>query len=335
MTRRLVAIGGIVLVFLFLAVIMRGCVNSSRANAVKDYNTEVNKLGTASTSNVAQALETLVNGKNVEALTQEQSLNDLASDSKNLTQQARDLSTPGGLEPATYNLATALSLRATALGRIADLIGKARGTSASEQETATAEIAGEMTALLASDVLWRARVTPFMVDKFKDIDRSSDDVAPSVVLKDQTWITPATVANRIGGLVAADAGDDPTAEIAPGTHGHGLASVSVNGKELAAGGVTNVPNASGTSFTVTIENQGENDEQNVTVTVTGTAQATGKRVFNQSKKQPSSLKGTKTPVTIPIPTAVTGSVKVVVEVKKVPGESNTTNNKQTYNVIFN
>ena len=324
------------LFFLVFAVLLRGCVNSSRANAVKDYNVEVNRLGTSSTSNVAQALETLTNGRNSDALAQEQALGDLASDSKTLTQQARDLSTPGGLEPATQNLATALSLRATALARIAKLIGRARGTSASEQETATGAIAGEMNALLASDVLWRARVTPFLIDKYKDIDRSpGGDVTPSIVLKDQRWIVPATVANRIGGLVASSAGDDPSAVATPGTHGHGLSAVSVNGKDLTAGGYTTVPaGANGTSFTVTIENQGENDEQNVSVTVTGTAQSTGKRVFNQSKKQPSSLKGTKTPVTIPIPTAVSGSIKVVVEVKKVLGEDNTTNNKATYNVIF-
>lgn len=334
MTRRAVAIGGAVLLLLVIAFGLNSCVSASRVNGLKDYSEEVTRLGTESKENVGQALTVLTNASSADALAQRQSLNDLASDGDKFTQRARELDTPGGLEAATQNVATSLSLRATAVRRIADLIGKARGTSATEQEGATAQIAGQMTALLASDVLWKLRVTPFIKDKFKDYDRSSESAVASESLADGTWINIATVANRVGGVAPADTPDDPTKEIAPGTHGHGLAGVTINSTPLSETGVTRVANPSGTSIVVSIENQGENDEEGVTVSVAGKAESTGKSVFNQNKKLPTSVKGTKTPVTINVTKAVSGPVTITAEVKKVGGEENTTNNKKTYSVIF-
>ncbi len=334
MTRRIVA--GLLAVLLLgaFALLINGCVKSSRINGLKDYSQEVTRLGTESTGNVGQALSILLNADSVEALEQSQSLSDLAADGDKFTQRARELDTPGGLEAATQNVATALSLRASAVQRIGDLIGKARGTSATEQEDATQKIAGQMMLLLTSDGLWQARVSPYIRDKFKDYDRSDDSVEASIALPDLRWINTATVANRIGSVAPVDAGSDPSKPLAPGTHGHGLASVAINTTPLAEGGVTRVSNPSGTSIVVTIENQGENDEENVTVAVSGVSQSTGKNVFNQTKKVTLSAKGTKTPVTINITKAVADSVKITAEVRKVDGEENTTNNKKTYNVIF-
>jgi hypothetical protein len=333
MTRRIVAgLLGLLLLFA-IALLINGCVSSSRVNGLKNYSQAVTRLGEESTQNVTQALAVLANADSADALEQRQRLNDLAADGARFTDRARDLSTPGGLEAATQNLATALSLRSTAIARIADLIGKARGTSATEQETATTQIAGQMTALLASDVLWQARVTPFIKDKFKDLDRSSEGAVPSISLSDATWANTSTVANRIGGVAPEDAPADTSKEIAPGSHGHGLAGVSIN-KTPLGDSVTRVSNPSGTSIVVTIENQGENDEENVTVAVTGVAQGDNATIFNQTAKVALSAKGTKTPVPINITKDVSGSVKITAEVKKVGGEENTTNNKKTYSVIF-
>ncbi|MDO9354015.1 MAG: hypothetical protein Q7T55_09980 [Solirubrobacteraceae bacterium] len=334
MTRRIVAGLGALLILFAVALLLNSCVNSSRVNGLKDYSEAVTRLGEESTQNVNQALAVLTNADNADALEQRQRLNDLAADGARFTDRARDLSTPGGLEATTQNLATALSLRSTAVARIADLIGKARGTSATEQELATTRIAGQMTALLASDVLWQARVTPFIKQKFQDYDRSSDGVTASISLGDATWTNTSTVANRIGGVAPEDAPADSSKELAPGTHGHGLFGVSINKTPLSDTGVTRVSNPSGTSIVVTIENQGENDEENVTVAVTGTAQNGGATIFNQTQKVALSATGTKTPVPINITKEVSDSVRITAEVKKVDGEDNTTNNKKTYSVIF-
>ncbi|MBJ7470394.1 MAG: hypothetical protein JHD16_03800 [Solirubrobacteraceae bacterium] len=329
MTRRLVAIGGFVIVLIAMVLLLKSCVDTQRRNGLKDFNTQVNELGSQSVSNVSQGLEIMAN-KDLDPLAQRNQLSDLAADSDAITQRARELSSPGGLDGATWNLATALSLRATALDRISQLIGKARGTTKAEQEAATQQIAGQMQAFLASDVLWQLRVTPFIRERFQAEDLNSESIASSTVAKDAAWINPGTVANRIGGLSEEP---DEAAEVAPGTHGHGIASVEAGGKTLTPGAVNNVPVGSGLSFSVTIENQGENDERDVTVSVTGTKQGGGTKI-DETKKVPSSPKGTKTPVEVPITASVSGSYSITVEVRPVPGEKNTDNNKQRYNVIF-
>ncbi len=329
MTRRLVAIGVFIIVVLALGLILKGCVDTQRRNGLKDYNQTVNELGGQSISNVSQGLEIIAN-KDLDPLAQRNQLGELAADSDKLADQARDLSSPGGLDGATWYLSTALSLRATALDRISEVIGKARGTTKAEQEAATSQIAGQMSALLASDVLWQVRVTPFIKERFQEEDLNSESVASSTVVKDTAWINPGTVATLIGGLSQEEDTETP---IAPGTHGHGIASVAINGKTLVAGAVTQVPAGSSQSFTVTIENQGENDEQDVTVTVNGTKQGGGTKI-DETKKVPQSNKGTKTPVEIPLTKPVTGSYSITVEVRPVRGEKNTDNNKQKFDVIF-
>lgn len=329
MTRRLVVITGFVIVIFAFGLVLKSCVDSSRRNGLKDYNQQVNELGSQSISNVSQALELLTN-KDADPLAQRNQLGELATDSDRLTERARDLSTPGGLDGSTYYLATALSLRATALDRISDLIGKARGTTKAEQEQATANIAGQMQALLSSDVLWQLRVTPFIKERFEDEDLNSESIASSTVLKDLGWLNASTVATRIGGFSAEP--DDNT-PIPPGTHGHGIVSVAAGGKTLTPGAVTNVPVGNGLSFTVKVANQGENDESDVTVSVTGTKQGGGTKI-EESKKIAQSKQGTESTVEIPVDADVTGSYSITVEVRPVPGEKNTENNTQKFNVIF-
>ncbi len=57
-------------------------------------------------------------------------------------------------------------------------------------------------------------------------------------------------------------------------------------------------------------------------------------MFSETKKIPTSRKGTTTPVTIPITSPVSSAVTVTAEVKPVGGEVNKDNNKQTFQVIF-
>ncbi len=331
--RRAVALGVIFLVLVIFGLILQGCVKSSRKNALTKYGQAVTELGTESTSNVAKGLSLLAQPNNQDALAQRNALDALATDSRTLEERARKLSTPSELKGATQNLVVALSLRADALGRIADRIATARGTSRTQAETATTQIAGQMEALLASDVLWKLRVTPYIRDRAKDLQTRDDGIEDSVVLSDLSWVNAATVANRIDGQ--SEAPDTTTATCTDGTkHGHGIDSVTANQKQLAPGAVSTVSNPSGLAFIVTIANQGDSDESNVAVTVTGTSKATGKQVFSDTKKVTTSRKATTTQVQIPITSAVSGAVTITAEVKPVPCEVNKTNNKQTFQVIF-
>lgn len=333
--RRGVALGIFAVVLFAIAVLLNSCVSSARVGALEDYNQEVVQLGQESESNIAEAITTLAQ-PDQDALAQRQQLDQLASDSRALTERARELSTPGGLDAATWNLATALSLRADALARIADRIATARGTSRAQAEQATDQIAGQMQAIAASDLLWQLRVTPFVLDRFKDEDMNTEPVVASVALKDDSWTNTSTVATRIGGE-AEDPGDSDE-PLAPGTHGHALQGVSANGTTLNASAPTRIPSSGGSvNFEVTLANSSENDAENVSVTVTGTSQATKKEAFEETRKLPTTKSGTEVPVRIPVdkPGGDAGNAfTVTVDIKAVPGEDNTDNNKATYQVIF-
>ncbi len=137
-------------------------------------------------------------------------------------------------------------------------MSNARGTSKTQAEEATAQIAGQMQVLLAADVLWQTRVTPFIRDKYEELEVPSDAIKPSVALDNLSWLDTSTVSSRIDGQASADLDNTPAA---PGTHGHSIGSVTANGKLLTPGGVvTTVPAGGGLSFVVTIANGGENDE---------------------------------------------------------------------------
>lgn len=331
LARRLVAIGGLVIILLAFALLLKSCADTARQNGLKDYNQQVNAIGRASGEDVTEALRQL-SAADAVVIDQQQALAKLAADSAKQTNKARDLDVPGGLEAANVNLVTALGLRATALDRIGLRLPVAKGSTRAAAETATEHIAGQMSALLASDVLWQLRVTPFIKEAFEGESLGTQSVTPSVVLKDLGWLSAGTVANRIGGESPQE---DTTAVVAPGTHGHGLEAVTANGTTLNAGSQpTTVAKGTSLAIVATVANQGENDEQKVKVTVTGISKATNKEVFSESKTLPTTKTGTSTPVTIPITPAPTGSVEITVQIAKVGGEANLGNNKQTYNVIF-
>src|SRR3712207_7532236 len=51
--------------------------------------------------------------------------------------------------------------------------------------------------------------------------------------------------------------------ISPGSHGHGLTSVAVGSTTLQPGGANKIPASANPTFTITFQNQGENDERDV------------------------------------------------------------------------
>lgn len=332
MMRRLVVIGSVVVLVLFLAIVVKGCVDGQRKDQLQSYNQKVNELGTESAANVTKALQTLSSPDNTQPQDQRAEIDRLAAATQDLTDQARELSTPGGLAPATEYLATAISLRGDALARIADRVSNARGTSKTQAEEATAQIAGQMQVLLAADVLWQTRVTPFIRDKYQELEVPSDAIKASIALDNLSWLDTGTVSSRIDGQAAAELDNTPAE---PGVHGHGIASVTANGKALAPGGaVTTIPAGAGLSFVVTVANGGEFDEDNVPVTVTGVDKATGKQIFEQTKKIDVSKKGEQTPITIPITSGATKSFTVTVKVDPVKLEDKLDNNKETYLVLY-
>jgi hypothetical protein len=146
-------------------------------------------------------------------------------------------------------------------------------------------------------------------------------------------ISPETVADALGGSLSDTADGGDAGDPAPGLHGHGLTGVSIAGSALQPGQTNRVPAGSDLAFRVQFANQGDNDEQDVRVTVV--IRGAG-RPISLNRTVDRTAAGSEAEVSIPLDRAppVGQAVTVEAQVRPVPGEGKTDNNGQEYTVIF-
>jgi len=335
-TRRAVAIGGGILVLILLVLVVNACQDSRRKNALRDFNREATALVKQSDDEVGkQFFDTLAQGSSQSPEDLQTQVSSLRVQAENQLQQGIKLDTPGQMTAAAESMLIALELRRDGLDYIAQRISTALGNEGDVADQAIEGIAGEMQAFLASDVLLRTRVTPLVRETLKDQDVVGDPVATSGFLPSLEWLQPSYVADQLGTRISNNGrGRQSQTQIAPGLHGSGLDSTTVDGVTLQPDPAANKVSASGSlEFSVKFTNQGENDEFDIPVTVT--LQGEGKPIIGK-KTVDTVVKGATATANIALPRKPTaGEVYTVnVEVKPVPGEKKTDNNKSTYNVLF-
>jgi hypothetical protein len=334
--RRGIALGAGLLILLALVVLLKACQTSRAENALRDYNRDAAALVTQSDDEVgAQFFQTMDQADSESPEDLQTQISSLRVQSETLLQQAEKLDTPGDLEQAQQSLLIALELRRDGLDYIAQRISTALGNEGDVADEAIEQIGGQMQAFVASDVLISARVTPLVRKELEDRDLSGDPVRTKGFIKGLSWLDPSYVADQLGTRLSEGGGNrDPDEPPAPGLHGTGLQSVEVGGVTLQPDPAANrLPAGTDSTFSVTFQNQGENDEFDVVTTVS--LQGQGKAI-KARKSTDQVAQGAPATVELPLPKKPTpGEVyTVTVEVKAVPGEKKTDNNKQTYNVYF-
>ena len=330
MVRRAIALGVGALVLILLVVGVRGCLDSRTENALKDYNRNVTAVVTDSNDQVSRRLfEVLAGGQSSNVTDLQQNVNQVRVTADEDVKRARAFDVPGEMEDAQRHLLQVLTFRAEGVERIAEDLPTLEGDQA---EDAANRIAGQMSAFLASDVIYQTRVVPFIQEAFAAKDVADQETPPSTFLPDTQWLDPAFVRRQLTGKGAGRT----TTEPAPGTHGHGLLGVEVGGVALEPGGTVNrVTAPANPVFTVKFANQGENDEFDVNVKVGITGD--GVDVDPVQKRVDQTASGAaEIELQVPLGQAPpTGTpVEVEVEVVPVPGEVNRDNNTATYTVIF-
>lgn len=330
--RQLTALGVGVLVLILLTVGVRGCVSSSREDALTGYARDVSALLTESRDDVAGPLfEALGSGAAANEVQVE--LNRLRGTAEDEAQRATDLSPPDDEEgrAAQRNLELAMNLRTRAVRAVAAAVPSALGQGQTSQE-AVERIAGEMEALLASDVVVATRTKPLIDERLAEAEISGADVEAPRFLTDLAWLQTSEVTSRLGaqGAATEDRQDEPAA---PGTHGHGLQSVTIGDTSLTPGTPVEVPLSGNPTVSVTVANQGENDETDVPVNVS--ISGGGGDVRGTSRLQATTA-GQEATAQVQLPSApATGQqLEMTVQVGAVPGEEQTDNNEQTYQVTF-
>jgi hypothetical protein len=329
MVRRAVALGVGALVLILLVVGVKGCLDSRTTNALKDYTRNVATVIGDSNDQVSKRLFTLLAGGTTgSAQDLEQNVNQVRVTADEDVKRAESFDVPDDMKDAQLHLLDVLTLRAAAVQKIADELPNLAG---SQSQVAASRIAGQMSALLASDVLYSQRVVPYVQEALNKHSIKNQLIPQSVSLPDIQWLDAAFVRKKLTGKGSGKTSGAP----APGTHGHGLLGVTVGNVTLQPGVTNRVTAGSNPVFNVKFANQGQNDEFDVGVKVTitgnGTTPITVQKRIDQTTKG-----GTEITVQVPLgrkpPTGTATSVKV--EILPVPGEVNTTNNSQTYTVIF-
>jgi hypothetical protein len=334
--RRGIAAGLFVLVFFLLLIAVKSCQDSRRKNSLKDYNREVSALVSESDSQVGEGFFELLSQVGSESPEDLQTgISGFKEQQETLLQQAGRVSVPDDMVGAQRSLLIAFELRRDGLQFIAGRVATATGDQGDQADEAIDQIAGQMQAFLASDVLIQARVTPLVKKGLDDAEVGGQEiVATKGFIRNIDWLQPTSVAAALGtSITGTGGGKRKPGEITPGLHGSGLQSVNVGDVTLQPGAANRIPLADNLTFAVKFQNQGENDEFDVEVVIT--LEGPGKPI--QARKTIDTVaKGAEAVANIALPSKpVAGEVYTVkVNVKAVPGEKKTDNNRQSYQVLF-
>jgi hypothetical protein len=333
LVRRLVAAGIAVVVVIVLVLGVKGCLNSRKEQALKDYNRDVASLVQDADANTEAFFTALTTG-GTSAIDVQSQINQLRLRAQAQTGEAQGLSLPGEMKPAQRSLLLALGLIEESMGKVAEKIRAALSTDSATAEPAVVETTAEMQAFLAADVLYKRRTVAFIEQALSDHGISGQKTQEVSFLPNIGWLDAPTVARRIHADAAHGAGADAsTTPPAPGTHGHGLLGVSVGDVTLQPGVANRIPAGSNVTFNVKFANQGENPEADVRVRVI--VRGGGKTIVAQ-KTVDQTTPGNETTVAVALgqPPPLGPGVNITVEVRKVPGEANVANNSQQYPAIF-
>jgi hypothetical protein len=325
--RQAAGVGVLVLFVIIVGLGVKGCVSSQKENSLKAYNRDVTSVVASSDRDVGQAFFKLLGNGSQQGQDLQVQVNQLRLAADEDARRARGFDVPGAMKGAQDKLLLTLDLRRDGLRKIAADLPVALGRGQPARQ-AVARIAGNMQYLLASDAVYKARVAPLIKQTLDDNGVSGQRIADSQFMDSVAWLNPAYVATKIGASAGA-----PNQPPAPGLHGHGLTSVAVGDNTLQPSPVVNrVAATARIAFHVTFANQGDNDENDVRVTVT--VRGSGKTITAR-KTVPQTKAGSPAEVDVALgQTPPIGTATVNVAIAAVRGEQKTDNNRQTYTVIF-
>jgi hypothetical protein len=330
MVRRAAAVGAGLLVLVLLILAVKGCRDSARKQAFRDYFRDVDGLMQQSNQESRALFGLLTRPGTQSAVQLASNVNGYRGEAAQLVERAKGLDHPDELNQASQFIVYTLELRRDGIAGVAEQLPTALGDAG--QQAAAQKIAVYMRNFLASDVLYTEKAVPGLRKPAKKEGLSGElQIPKSHFLTDLGWLSGSTVADRIGRIRSGGS----AGPAAPGVHGTGLGTVTVKpgGQTLTQGGAVDIKASPNLSFDVQVMNQGENDETDVPVKVSITG--AGKPIVVQAKL-PSIAAGQSKTVSVPLAASPpTGRpVTITVQILGVPGEKNLDNNKGTFAAVF-
>ncbi len=323
MLRRLAAVGFGLLFVILVAVGIRGCLNAKKERTFENYVADLTALTTESNNLSESFFGRLEDPGDLSALQFEAEVKADRGTAEGLFDRARGLEAPDELQEANDLVTLTFQLRRDALAVISDEIATAFAREGSEE--AIAVIASQMKVLLASDVLYGRAQT--LIDQGLKEEQIDTEVPASVfVPAPPNWLDPDVIADALGQVQ-----DSASASATPGVHGLALVGTTLlpNGIALESGTEATAP-ADGAELQVEVQNQGESEESDLTVSYETDAGGAGEGTIGSIAPQETAS------ASIPIepPPTAGESVTLTVSVEEVPGEEIGDNNVATYQVSF-
>jgi hypothetical protein len=334
--RQAVAAIGLIVVLLLLVFVVKGCRNSAKENALKDYNREVSTIASESSKGIgAEFFRLLGEGGSDSPQDLQSAISSFKVQADQQLTQAERLNVPDEMHGAHQSLLIALEWRRDGLDYIAQRIRTALGDEGEAADEAIQQIADQMGVFFASDVDYETRVRPSIKAALDDAEIGGQEITPSPFLPSIDWLQADVVASQLGQQLSAGAGRDSDEPTGPGLHGTNIESVSYGDTTLQPGASNQLTYAPDSTFSVRFTNGGENDEFDVKVTVRiqgGSGDPiTLSDTIDQIAPQAQATANLALEESPPLGAAVTIRVRVA----PVPGEEKTDNNQAEYQGIFN
>jgi hypothetical protein len=337
LVRLLLLVGSVIFLVLVFSLLIASCAGESKHDLYGNYMDKVTTVANQSTTDGENTVKALTTpGLGAAAIVKK--LQQIAAQEQQNVSSAQGLNPPGKLRGEHLDLIEALQLRVSGVDGLAKALQKTVGSKVKESPAAL-DLSKQAYRLLASDVVWE--------DLFQGPSQTVLDqegvhgvtVPPSRFLAaPDDVITAHAMAQILERISNASSSAAPA-----GLHGTNISTVAAlpNGQGgtsevLTEGQLNTVTTSSSLVFQVTIHNGGISQEVQVPVTLTINRPSTQGGPIVKTEKVQLIDPGTDQSVLFSdlgqVPFA--SQTKVIVDVAKVPGETNLTNNHAEYNVIF-
>ncbi len=322
LVRRGLALGAGLLVLVLLVLGARGCLDARKNRSLEDYSSNVTQI-VDETNTLSESFFGLLDDPGELSVTEFTS--EIESDRSAMDgflSRVEKLSTPGDMQSAQEQILLVYQLRANAMETIATRMPTALGDEG--RDKAIQGIAGQMEVLAGSDVLYNQIARHSIDDAIANNGASAPEMPRSEFVPDAVfWGNPD---NLDSALSAVGGGTRPATD--GGVHGTGLGTVSIGGIALDPSVSTVIPADTEPVVDAEVQNQGESDETDVTVT----ASVDGGSGLDQAI--PSLAIGETGTASILLTPAPTGEAQIEIVVAPVQGEQVLDNNEATYTVSF-
>jgi hypothetical protein len=326
--RLLVVIVVLVVLFVVFGLLIQSCASTSKHDSYANYMNDVAKIARGSQEDGAAVANALTSASKASSISA--TLRGIADQERQNVKQAQSLDPPGPLRPENQQLIEALQLRISGVDGLAKTIEELAPKKATGE---TALLEAQSDRLIASDVVWS--------DLFHDPAKSVmvSEGVKGVVPPDSTFVANRQLfAETSLNLMLTRLRGASTGGQVSGLHGTNIEGTKAEpgNQSLSTGSENTITATPNLSFVVTVQDSGNAQEVNIAVTMTLKKDGGGKAIVQTKKIAVINPAQKKTVTFSGINTSGYFAVKshLDIDVKPVPGETRTDNNRASYPVIF-